>query len=341
MDISTTVKEDAVMPTGSNQKLKLYYLSRIMLEKTDDSHYLTLPKIQELLSAYDVTADRKTLYQDIQTLSTLGLDIIGEKHGKYYGYHVGNKHFDIAELKLLVDSVQASKFITAKKSASLIKKLSYFASDYEAGQLKRQVMVTGRVKTMNESIYYIVDDIHKAMTNNKKIRFMYMKWNTEKKLVPRKDKPYEVSPWALTWDDENYYLIAYSEEHGQLRHYRVDKMKSIEVLEEKRVGKEEYRNFDVPSYSKQNFGMFGGETTRIRLRFKESLAGVLIDRFGTDIFIVPSKTDGFFETSVNIALSTQFYGWLFALGNDIKLLSPKEAVDGFKEEMDKRTALYK
>lgn len=329
------------MPTGSNQKLKLYYLSRIMLEKTDDSHFLTLPQIQGMLSAYDVTADRKTLYQDIQTLSDLGLDIIGEKHGKYFGYHVGNKHFDIAELKLLVDSVQASKFITAKKSSSLIKKLSYFASDYEAGQLKRQVMVTGRVKTMNESIYYIVDDIHKAMIANKKIRFMYMKWTADKKLVPRKEEPYEVSPWALTWDDENYYLIAYSEEHEELRHYRVDKMKSIEILAEKRIGKEEYKNFDIPSYSKQNFGMFSGEVTRIRLRLKESLVGVLFDRFGTDIIVVPSeKKEGYYEACVNVALSTQFYGWLFALGGDIQLIGPEKAVDGFEKEMMARLALY-
>ena len=196
------------MPKGANQKLKLYYLSRIMLEKTDDEHMITMPEIQESLRAYGVTADRKSLYDDMEALRVLGIDVIGEKVGKSFYYHVGKKQFDIAELKLLVDAIQSSKFITEKKSNDLIKKLTGMASDYEASQLKRQVVVQGRVKTMNESIYYIVDDLHKAIADNKQISFSYMRWNLEKKMEPRKEGQYVVSPWALTWDDENYYMIA-------------------------------------------------------------------------------------------------------------------------------------
>ena len=200
------------MPKGTNQKLKLYYLSRIMMEKTDDEHFITMPEIQKELEGYGVTADRKSLYDDLEALRILGIDVIGEKDGRSYVYHVGKKQFEIAELKLLVDAIQSSKFITEKKSNELIKKLTGLASNYETSQLKRQVVVQGRIKTMNESIYYIVDDIHNAITNNKKIRFEYLKWNLDKKMERRKDKLYEVSPWALTWDDENYYLIGFDSE---------------------------------------------------------------------------------------------------------------------------------
>ena len=192
------------MPKGTNQKLKLYYLSRIMLEKTDDEHMLTLPEITRELEKYDVTANRKTLYDDLQSLKVLGIDVIGEKVGRYYYYHVAGKQFEIAELKLLVDAIQSSKFITEKKSNELIKKLTGLASNFEAAQLKRQVVVHGRVKTMNESIYYFVDDVHRAIAENKQISFEYMKWNLDKKMEKRRDEPYTVSPWALTWDDENY-----------------------------------------------------------------------------------------------------------------------------------------
>ena len=197
------------MPKGSNQKLKLYYLAKIMTEKTDDEHMITMPEIQQELLKYNVTADRKSLYTDLEQLSVLGIEVIGEKDRNHFYYHVGSKQFEIAELKLLVDAIQSSKFITEKKSNELIKKLTGFASEYEAMQLKRQVVVQGRVKTMNESIYYFVDDIHRAIAENKQICFEYMTWNVEKKMEKHRDEPYTVSPWAMTWDDENYYLIAY------------------------------------------------------------------------------------------------------------------------------------
>lgn len=182
------------MPKGTNQKLKLYYLSRIMIEKTDDEHFIDMVEIQKQLEAYGVTADRKSLYNDIATLQVLGIDVIGQKEGRNFVYHVGKKQFELAELKLLVDAIQSSKFITEKKSNELIKKLTGFASNYEASQLKRQVVVHGRIKTMNESIYYIVDDIHNAITNNRRIIFEYMQWNLQKKMERKRDKLYEVSP---------------------------------------------------------------------------------------------------------------------------------------------------
>ncbi|MBO4775123.1 MAG: WYL domain-containing protein [Lachnospiraceae bacterium] len=329
------------MPSGKNQKLKLCYLSRIMLSKTDDEHHLTMPEIQELLAEYDVTADRKALYKDMDALSTLGIDVIGQKtKGGGYDYYVGSKTFDVAELKLLVDSIQSSKFITEKKSKELIEKLGTLASEYEAEQLKRQVTVHGRVKNMNESIYYIVDEIHRAIADNKKITFEYMKWNINKKMEKRKEELYEVSPWALSWDDENYYLIAFDEEAGKIKHYRVDKMKNITITDEKRVGRNDFREFNLAEYAKMSFGMYGGERTRVKLTFKEEMVGVLLDRFGTSIPIRANKNEGWFDTEVDVALSDQFLGWIFALGDGVRITGPKKVVTRMKDKLNDLGDIY-
>jgi predicted DNA-binding transcriptional regulator YafY len=329
------------MPKGSNQKLKLYYLSQIMVQETDDNHGLTMAEIKKLLEEKGVTADRKSLYDDLESLRYLGIDIIGEKDGKSYTYHVGEKQFEIAELKLLVDAIQSSKFITEKKSNTLIKKLTELVSRYEAGQLKRQVYVQGRIKTMNESIYYIVDEIYNAISANKQIEFEYMKWDLNKEMVPRKDSLYRLSPWALTWDDENYYLIAYEEETDKIKHYRVDKMRDIAIIDEKRLGKEHFKSFDMAKYARMNFGMFGGEETTVHLAFKNDLVGVIIDRFGKEITIRPYDQEGWSETRVEVAVSDQFLGWIFALGSNVKITGPDEVVDKMRREIKQLSDLYK
>ena len=312
-----------------------------MVEKTDDSHRLTMAEIQDHLLAYGVTADRKSLYDDMEALRVLGIDVIGEKDGRNYYYHVGEKRFEVAELKLLVDAVQSSKFITEKKSDELIKKLTGLVSEYEAGQLKREVVVKGRIKTMNESIYYIVDDIHNAMIANRRIQFDYYRWNAKKELVRRKDEAYEVSPWALTWDDENYYLIAYDGGAEMIKHYRVDKMKNIKVTDKVRDGKENFARFDAAAYSKMNFGMFSGSETLVAMDFSEDMAGVIIDRFGSDITIIPSKErNGWFETHVKVALSAQFLGWIFSLGPSVVIKGPEEAVKKFRSLIASMNELY-
>ncbi|MBO4389332.1 MAG: WYL domain-containing protein [Lachnospiraceae bacterium] len=328
------------MPKGTNQKLKLYYLSKIMTEKTDDDHMITMPEIKDALEAYGVTADRKSLYDDLEALRVLGIDVIGEKVGRNFYYHVGKKQFEIAELKLLVDAIQSSKFITEKKSNDLIRKLTSLASNYEAAQLKRQVVVQGRVKNMNESIYYYVDDVHKAIAENKKILFEYMKWNTEKKMERRREQPYVVSPWALTWDDENYYLIAYDEAADSIKHFRVDKLKSIRVLTESRTGKEKFKEFNLAKYSRMNFGMFGGEAVNVKIAFSDDLVGVFIDHFGRDVMIHPSKKPGWSEINVDVAISDQFFGWIFALGSKVKIMGPKDVVEKFKNELKDMSEMY-
>ncbi len=328
------------MPKGSNQKLKLYYLARIMVSQTDDDHALTMPQIQKHLEAYGVTADRKSLYDDMEALRVLGIDVIGEKVGRNFFYHVGEKRFEIAELKLLVDAIQSSKFITGKKSNELIRKLTGLVSDYEASQLKREVVVQGRIKTMNESIYYIVDEIHNAIINNKKIRFEYLQWNINKEMEPKRDEDYEASPWALTWDDENYYMIAYDSSSGQIKHYRVDKMRAISVLDDMREGRDLFEQFDMAAYAKMSFGMFGGEEVIVRLEFENDMIGVLLDRFGKDIPVSAAERKGWSATRVKVALSDQFLGWIFSLGTKVKITGPDEVVDRFSKELKALMELY-
>ena len=325
---------------GDNQKLKMLYLAKIFHEETDDEHGLTMPQIIEKLAGYQVNADRKTLYLDFEELQHFGLDIIVEKVGRSYYYSLASRDFELPELKLLVDSVQSAKFITDRKSNELIKKIESLASRYEGKQLQRQVAISGRTKTMNESIYYNVDKIHAAIGSGCQIRFKYYKWNVRKEMELRKDGAwYQVSPWALMWDDENYYLVAYDAEDNRIKHYRVDKMLKIAVTKEKRLGQAQFKKFNMPSYTKSLFGMFGGEETRVTLEARNDMVGVLIDRFGKDIFIVP-KGDDHFRTVVTVAVSKQFLGWVMALGDGIRIVSPENVVAQMQEEIRRLSVQY-
>ena len=328
------------MAKGTNQKLKLLYLMKILLEKTDEEHGLTLPEILSELEKYGVEAERKSLYTDFDALRLFGLDVIGEKKNKAYYYYIGSRDFEMAELKLLVDAVQSSKFITEKKSRQLIKKLEGFASKYEAKELHRQVYVQGRIKTMNESIYYNVDKLHQALGQNVKIKFQYFQWNVAKEMELRHDgKYYMVSPWELLWDDENYYLIAYDSAAKKLKHYRVDKMIKIGLLEEKREGKEVFEKTDTSNYSKKLFGMFDGEEQTVKLECKNYFAGVIIDRFGKDVKMRKIDEEHF-VASVDVAVSGQFLGWVMALGEGVRIIEPESVVEKMNREIDRLIQQY-
>lgn len=318
------------MAKSSNQKLKLLYLMKIMLEKTDEEHGLTTAEIISSLAAYDIGAERKSIYDDIEALRCFGLDILKTQNGRQTDYRVISRDFEMPELKLLVDAVQSSKFITRKKSDELIKKIESFASVHEARQLHRQVFVANRIKTMNESIYLSVDQIHTAITLDRKITFQYFEWSPSKeKLLRHGGALYCVSPWALTWDDENYYLIAFDSAANKIKHYRVDKMLKISVSEECREGRELFENFDMAIYSKKTFGMFGGNEETVRLRCKNRMANIIIDRFGTETIMAAADSEHF-EITVKVAVSPVFYAWLMNFGSDIKIISPQNVVEGFK-----------
>lgn len=319
------------MSKSSNQKLKLTYLTQIMLRKTDDTHGLTMPQILEELARYDVSAERKSIYEDFRDMEDkLGIEIIQERKGRETYYHVGSRQFEVAEVKLLIDAIQASKFITEKKSNELIKKIKELVSDYQAASLQRQVFVHGRAKTMNESIYYGVDEIHNAIATNRKIRFKYFSWQADKtKFIRNNENYYVVSPWALTWDDENYYLVCYDDYRKQIVHYRVDKMLSPEVIDERREGEECFKDLDLATYSKATFGMYGGEKKRVRIQFHNKMSGVFIDRFGKDVTF-RKLDDKHSEMSVEVYVSPQFYGWIFGLGKDVTVVGPEEVVEEMK-----------
>ena len=326
---------------GENQKLKMLYLVQLFSRETDDAHKLTMPEIIAKLAAEGVNADRKTLYQDFEELRRFGLDIISEKDGRNFYYYLGSRDFELPELKLLVDSVQSAKFITDKKSGQLIKKLESLVSKYEGSQLHRQVIIAGRVKTMNESIYYNVDKIHAAIGEDRQIRFKYFDWNLKKEMEPRYDgKWYRLSPWALMWDDEKYYLVAYDSKHETIIHYRVDKMTQIGILDEKREGHEAFRKFNIAHYTNTLFGMFAGDETKVTIEAENRLVSVFIDRFGKDIIIAPIDDDHF-RTTVTVAVSKQFFGWIMGIDGDVRVVAPDSVVEQIKSEIKRQAERYK
>ncbi len=328
------------MARGNNQKMKIVYLIKIFLEKTDETHGITMAEIISSLKAYGIEAERKSIYNDIDTLMQSGMDIIGEPRNKTFYYRLVNRKFELAELKLLVDSVQSAKFITAKKSDELIKKIESLASSYEASQLQRQVYVAERVKTMNEGVYYNIDAIHTAIGGNSKITFQYFQWDVHKKMVLKKGGAlYKVSPWALAWEDENYYLVAFDSEEDIIKHFRVDKMKNIELTNEKREGKSHFKEFDMAVYAKKVFGMFSGEEQNVRFLCENDMAGVMIDRFGKDIMLIPVDEEHF-TTNVKVVASKQFFGWVFALGDKVKIIEPESVVKEIKTEAERLLRQY-
>lgn len=335
------------MAKNPNQKLKLLYILKYLMEKTDENRGVTMSDILGYLDSYNIKAERKSIYDDLKALQDFGVDICSTK-SKTVEYYIASRDFELSELKLLVDAVQSAKFITHKKSNELIKKLESLASQSEAKELQRQVFVSNRVKTMNEKIYYNIDSLHEAMNSGKKISFYYYRWeiteDTAQKVVKSRrnnGERYVVSPWALSWDDENYYLIAYDDKAGIIKHFRVDKMESVEVLhKEKREGKELFSKFDMAVYSKQIFGMFGGELTDVKIRFDNSLVGVIVDKFSKNVFI-SANGDGTFDMTTKIMLSPNFYGWIFALKDKATLISPKRAKDEFLSYVEDVMKMYK
>ena len=328
------------MPKGTNNKFKLYRLAQIMLEKTDEDHYITMPEIMAELGKYEITADRKTIYSDLRDLEMFGIEVEGESIGNRYHYHVISRSFELPELKLLVDAIQSSKFITERKTNDLIKKLETLLSKYDAAKLQRQVFVSGRIKTMNESIYYTVDAIHNAISENKKIQFQYFQWNVKKEMELRHGGAYyHISPWGLSWDDENYYMVGYDSEAQLIKHYRVDKMIRIKMMDEDREGKEYFKKLDMADYTKKSFGMYGGKEKTVKLLVENKLAGVMIDRFGKDIMLIPVDKEHF-TVNVDVRISGPFLGWIFSLGNGVKIVGPEDVVEQMKDEIDRLRQVY-
>ncbi len=325
------------MPKSRNQKLKLPCLIRILKEKTDVDHGLSTEELIRELGRYDISAERKSIYDDIDLLqNNFGMAI---EHDKARGYRLVEQEFDLPELKLLVDAVQSCKFISTAKSEDLIRKLKGLTSEHRARELQRQVTVKDRIKSMHNSTIYSIDTIQNALQNNRQISFQYWGWTPSKEQKPRHDgKRYLVSPWSLLWDHEYYYLIAFDSEKQAIRHYRVDRMRSVSEENAGREGREAFEKLDVAEYSSGVFGMFGGNTTHVTFRCKKKMADVIIDRFGKDVMMTP-EPDGF-KFHADIDVSPQFFGWVASLGDEIRIEAPAKTVAEFKQYMIKALEQY-
>ena len=326
------------MSKVGKQKMKLIRLRDILLEYSSEEHPLSANDLIEHLAGFGIEAERKSIYDDIEELRKYGMDIICKK-GKNSGYFVGERDFEIAELKMLVDAVQATRFITNRQSRKLIEKLSSFAGKYDRAKLQRQVHMPERIKSKDSRIYILIDAIHNAINTNRMIRFRYTEWNCKKEKVHRHNgRYYKLSPWFLIWDDENYYLAAYDGDEEKIKHFRVDKMTDIEVTEDMREGEEAASQIDVESYPTAMFGMFGGQIETVMLQCNKSLVGAVIDRFGRDISICENEEG--FTARVRAALSPRFYAWIMGFGKDMKIVSPPRAVEGFKKQLEDINSLY-
>ena len=305
------------MAKSPNQKTKLLCLYRMLLRQTDEEHPLTVLQIIEELARQDIKAERKSIYDDLEALRLFGMDIQSRK-GKTSGWFVGDREFELPEVKLLMDAVQSSRFITQKKSDALIRKLEGLASVHQAGQLQRQVYVSGRIKVMNESIYYNVDKLHSAIAGQKVFR--------------QGGKRYVVSPYGLIWNSENYYMVAFDHNHQEMRHYRVDKMAEIVVTSLNREGRDQYPDFHLAEYGQKHFGMYRGQEMKVTLRGRRDKASLVWDRFGQDVIMVPDGEEHFTVT-LPVFISPQFFGWLLGLDGSITLAGPKEAVAAYRRRL--------
>ena len=320
------------MPRSANQKLKLLCLCKILWERTDEEHPLTVPELIQALEAWDIRAERKSIYDDMEALRTFGLDVQNRK-GKAPGWFLGERPFQLAELKLLVDAVQSCRFITKRKSRELIRKLESQASVHQARQLQRQVYVDRRVKSMNESVYYTIDKLHTALAAGRGVTFHYFEYNVKKEKVFRREgKRYTVYPYGLVWDNENYYLVGWDAAKEEVRHYRVDKIADLTVTCLQGGGKGRAGDFDMASYAAKHFGMFSGREGKVRLRCVNAMVGVILDRFGQEVMLVPDGPDHFTVT-VDAVVSPQFFGWLFGLGEGVELTAPTWAVEAFQRRL--------
>ena len=319
---------------NTDTRLRLLNILRYLSDNTDAEHYATVESIQEYLSSQGIAAERRAIYDDMHALAEFGYDIVFLK-GARFGYYMNSRVFEGPELKLLVDSIQSSRFITERKTISLIKKIASLGSVHEAKDLERQVFVSGRVKSMNESVYYNVDSLSTAINQSNAVTFRYFDYDVNGEKVYRQDgERYTVSPFALIWDNENYSLLGYDESADMMKHFRVDKMDRINILDRRRKGSSHFKAEDLSRYSVMHFGMYHGDTVRVRMRFSDRLSGPVIDRFGKEVSMIP-QSDGSFTVEEQIAVSPVFFSWIFSFGTDAEIVGPesvrKEAADYLKE----------
>lgn len=317
--------------SSTNIKLKLLNVMDILQQESDEDHVLTATDIEKKLCARGISASRKSIYDDINTLIAYGFDIIREEGNR--GYFLASRDFELTEVKLLIDAVNVAKFIPSKKTDVLIKKLQKLTSEPLASELKRQIKLD-EPKNENEKIYYWIDAIHKAIVTNRKIQFQYMKWNEKKEQFYRRDqKIYEVSPWEIRWDSEFYYMLAYDNEISGIKHYRIDYIDNLQIQEDKKCdGYEYYQKYKV-HFNSRMFGMYAGDDVNVELRCNNKIAGSIIDKFGDKVSFFPDG-ENHFRVRVLISLSPLFFAWITSLGEKIEIVRPQNVREQYIEHLN-------
>ena len=316
------------MPKSDNQKLKIFYILDYLERNSYEDNPINATKLITMLDRdHNISCDRKTIYSDIAALQEYGVDIISIP-GKNGGYYISSRNFELPELKLLIDAVLSSRYLTEKKSKELIEKLCTQCNEHDAGLMKRNILVSGRVKSMNETIYYNVDSIQEAITTNRQITFRYYDWDLGGKRRYR-EKEYLASPYGLCQDNENCYLLAFSDRHG-VTSYRVDRMTDIQLIEKDRISCPELTGKALSDHANQLFQMYSGDKVDVKLRFHRDLINVVIDRFGKDTMLIPDGDD-YFTFTVSVAVSPMFLSWVIGFGNKAKVIHPLSVVEKCKE----------
>lgn len=315
---------------GSN-KNRLILLLRLLYESTDENNPLTANEIVKCFKDQGISVNRRTVMSDIEMLTESGIDIITVRSTQNR-YFWGERQFQLPELKLLVDAVASSKFITEKKSTELIKKLTGLTSKGQAAELNRHLYTANRIKPDNEAIYYIVNDLNDAISGCRKVQFKYLEYTADKKKVFRNHgELYEISPFALLWNEDHYYFIGYSDKHEKVVKFRVDRMYKPKITEIEATPIP--LDFDIADYSKKIFEMYDGEETTVELQCDNSLMKVVIDRFGEDVD-TKSMSDGTFLARLTVSASPTFYGWVFQFAGLMKIVSPKAVKEQYEEMLE-------
>ena len=317
------------MAANGKQKPKLLYLYQMLDEQTDAEHGLSMTQILEKLEEQGITAERKGIYKDLNVLREFGCTIETIQHAPVE-YTMQKAGLSLPELTLLVDAVQSSRFLTQRTADRLVKKLSALASVHEREALKRRVHVDGRVKSQSDSVFYNVDTIHEAMRLKRKVAFLYYKLGNDMKPLAQHDgKLYVQTPVHVVFANGYYYLIAWSDNRGDFVRFRVDRMRLLQVSDEKAARNQQIANYDFEDFAYQAFGMFEGKPVCAKLRVAPDAMDLVADRFGTEVPVRP-RNAGCAEVSVTVRKSAQFFGWVAGMNGAITIAGPKSLAEEYR-----------
>ncbi len=328
------------MAKSEKQKIKILYIAKVLMEETDENHPISTKELIAYLGEQGISVERKAIYRDIEELREMGMEINMNPSRNGGGFYLVSRVFETADLKILIDLVQASKFLSNNKTRELISKIETLTSNHIAGELEHEVFYADRIKTESKSVLFSVDTLHNAISQDNAITFNYIKRKSLKEMQPSPEQHHVVSPYYLVSNNDNYYMVGFNERKEAIRTYRVDRMKDVKILDRERKGKDQFVGFSIENYTNKAFGMFAGEAIKVNLQFHEDILDVILDRFGKRAAYIPVPGQNAFETTVDVVPSGQFYGWLAGIGKQIKLVGPTNIVEEYKTYLKTLLSMY-